>query len=169
MGRSAKKLAKEETLTDDDFQRTRYGEIAHNILQAATRGAVRKSVGDACPAGCHLYVIFPTKKGVGIPKTLLSEVFPNAEIWDWTPATTLEGNKAVVVDGIASYVQGGKRSATKAELCRLTGIESNPYLNRLLKNLDVQAALLEKGIFITVERGRVVFETAAAQRKKFDG
>ena len=84
-GRAAKGLVTEQELTDEECKDTRLGEIAHHVFQAACRGAIRQSVEDQCPGDCHLYVVFSTHKGTGIPLELLGRVFPGARVDDWYP------------------------------------------------------------------------------------
>ena len=169
MGRSAKKMGMEDAFSDEDFQRTRFGEIAHHILQAATRGAVRKSIDGTCHPGCHLFVMFPTKKGVGIPEALLPRIFPDAEILNWKPTFTLKGNERRLVETVISLYQAGETSTSKARLCEEIGIASQSYLNRLLKRADFGMALRAKGMRITQQRGKVLIETAGAPKaESFD-
>jgi hypothetical protein len=80
----------------------------------------------------------------------------------------LKGDKGLLVDAIASLVQAGKRSTTKAELCSAIGMSSR-HLNRLLNDLSVERALLDRDILIGSERGEVFFETVAALAEEFDG
>lgn len=85
IGRGAKNATVYEDFSENDFDGTRLGEIAHNTFQAACRGAVRKSVGLQCPEGVHLYMIFSTRKGTGFPQALLARIFPECSIVDWEP------------------------------------------------------------------------------------
>lgn len=85
-----------------DGQEMRLCEIAHNIFQAACRGHVRRSEGDGCPQGCHLYIIFSTHKTAGIPRSLLERIFPGAKIADWSPVITLSGRAKNLLDLIFS-------------------------------------------------------------------
>src|SRR5262249_43065984 len=60
-------------VTDEEYNDTRLGEHFHNLLQAGTRNASRKSVGAGChPA--HIYLIAPNNSGV--PEKLTTKVFP---------------------------------------------------------------------------------------------
>ena len=58
-GRSAKGIPAREPLTAEELNQVRLGEIEHNIYQAACWGNVRKSEGDGCRAGNHVFVIYP--------------------------------------------------------------------------------------------------------------
>lgn len=84
-GRGAKAIRTHDLLSAQEHNEVRLGEIKHNLYQAACRGNIRKSEGDGCPPGNHLYMIFSTHKATGMPRKLLCEVFPSAIIRDWKP------------------------------------------------------------------------------------
>lgn len=65
--------------SDADRKRIALGEHRHNILQAVSRGAVRRSVDGGCPV-TNAYVIAPRP----IAATL-KEVFPGTKIVRWRP------------------------------------------------------------------------------------
>lgn len=88
LGRAARKLKTEEGMTEEEYNRIRYGEVMHNIYQAVNRSKVRLLIGDSCPADCHLYIRFSTRS---IPKAILKRIFPGAEIVDWEPVISLRG------------------------------------------------------------------------------
>lgn len=92
-GMAAKGSAIEHALTAEELAEVRLGEVSHHILQAACRGKVRQSIEDGCPPNCHLYVIYSTKEGSGLPKSLLDRIFPKATVVDWEPVMTLSGKK----------------------------------------------------------------------------
>src|SRR5262249_31609937 len=115
-GRSAKRMKKEDAFSNDDFNRTRLGEVAHHILQAANRGMARKSIEGSCPPGCHLYTIFSSHKGVGIPAALVGRVFPDADIVAWSPVLKLKGNNERAAELLVSLATSGRGSVSKAEL-----------------------------------------------------
>ncbi|PST23399.1 hypothetical protein C7U61_02425 [Rhizobium sp. JAB6] len=96
-GRGAKKMGVTDDFLDTDLNSIRMGEIGHNILQAANRGSMRKSVGDDCPEGCRLYIIGSENKGTGFPRHDLRKVFPGAEIVDWNPIPKKLSRKAQAI------------------------------------------------------------------------
>jgi hypothetical protein len=159
IARGAKGLAVEEELSDHDFEETRLGEIAHNIFQAACRGMVRKSVGDGCPQGCHLYVIFSTQKGTGFPQALLSRLFPGAAIKDWRPVIEPKGRAKELLRHLTATPPG--KSVSKAELMDRMGFSHSSQLNRLLRHPDVQGVLENEGSRLEIGRKEVTVRLAA--------
>ncbi|MDQ0997021.1 hypothetical protein QFZ34_002203 [Phyllobacterium ifriqiyense] len=156
-GRAAKKAKTEEEFDDNDFQKTRFGEIAHNIFQAACRGEARKTVNGDCPEGCHLYLIFSTDKKRGFPRDGLSRIFPQAPIIDWLPVWDLKGNNLKVVEAIKSaYLVDQPTRISNDRLIELTGITNRANLNKSLKDPVVNAALAEHRITLSSAWGAVI-------------
>ena len=125
-GRSAKGIPAREPLTAEELNQVRLGEIEHNIYQAACRGNVRKSEGDGCRAGNHVFAIFSTHKSAGMPRELLGSVFPGANIVDWEPmAAGLSPRETELVRMLSAEGQGG--TYRKAEL-RLALSVTHPTL-----------------------------------------
>eukprot|EP00903_Cladosiphon_okamuranus_P022579 g20774.t1 len=82
VGRAAGNLpAWNAPFSERDFSCVQRGETTHVLLQAACRGAVRRSLGASCGA-CDLYVI--GSKRSGFPEVLL-ETFPGCQLQEWRP------------------------------------------------------------------------------------
>ncbi|CAA2141966.1 hypothetical protein [Hyphomicrobium sp. ghe19] len=65
------------------------GESANDVLQAACRGSIRRSLGDTCPPS-NLYLIADPRKGI---EKALPRIFPGAKIIPWLPVKLdLKGN-----------------------------------------------------------------------------
>lgn len=155
-GRAAKKAKTEEEFDENDFQKTRFGEIAHNIFQAACRGEARKTENGDCPVGCHLYLIFSTDKKRGFPKEGLNRIFPKAPVIDWLPIWELKGNNLKVVEAIKKVVDDQIKRISIDDLGRLTGITNRSVLNTSLKAPVIHAALADDKIGLLIERGSIV-------------
>lgn len=169
IGRSAKALRKDEEFGDKEFSEIRLGEVAHHVLQAATRGAVRRSTPDGrCPPGCHLYVVCSTNKGFGIPQSLLAQVFPDAEIVAWKPITKLGNSKNRLIDGL---VKAAQQSAYvgPGPLGRSLGL-STRTVTRLLGDEAVVAAVRSHGYEYRKGWGRIYFsKVTSAPQDRYDG
>ena len=139
IGRGAKRIRAEDDFSDADLRKTRLGEIAHNVFQAACRGNVRRLEGDSCPAECHLYAVFSSDPGKGIPRELLSRIFPEANIVDWEPLPkALKGNKLKVAELLIN-----EPKSTDSEIRDRTGISNLSYISRLRNDKDVIRAVTE--------------------------
>lgn len=142
-------------LTPDEIDEIRLGEIAHHILQASCRGHVRKSIGAGCPEGCHLYVIYTTQNG--IPRQLLSRIFPDATIEDWRPVYRVQGkNQQALVDRLEQLAKADERGILKHHLAEQLGIRAN-NLNAMLANDNVIGYLKGVGIAYHLTRKALIF------------
>lgn len=145
-GRASKKLRVEELLSESDYQAVRLGEIAHNVFQAACRGAVRKAVGNGCPEGCHLWTIIPIKKGTGITEDFLTSVFPDADVVNWLPALPNLSQKQTKV--ITELVRLKGKTTKKQDLANKLELKAT-NLMRDINNDKIQVHLKLKGINVT--------------------
>jgi Bifunctional DNA primase/polymerase, N-terminal/Primase C terminal 2 (PriCT-2) len=147
LARSATKLSVKNELSKQDYESTRLGEIAHNILQAACRGQVRKCINGTCPDGCHLYVVFSSYKATGIPREMLNDIFPGAAIEDWAPVIRLTGKKQKALAACLTQAWlDGKRAINKGDLIEQLGLRDGYYLNRVLDDTNVVEYLTAKAI-----------------------
>lgn len=139
IGRGAKGIKAQEEFSDEDLVKTRLGEIAHNVFQAACRGYVRRSEEGSCPRDCHLYVVFSSDPKKGMPQGLLKKIFPGTRIIDWEPLPKeLTGNKRKVADILIS-----KPEVTNSEIKKLSGIDNLSYISRMRKDKDVIRTIKE--------------------------
>lgn len=153
-GRAAKKANAEDEFPEDDFQRTRFGEIAHNIFQAACRGEVRKTVNGDCPPRCHLYIIFSTDKKRGFPRDGLSRIFPEAPIIDWQPIEkVLTGKAKEAFDVILNTLLSADK-VTSSEVMRAMGMADKGNFANIVKRDDLRDALAKAGIDYVKATGR---------------
>lgn len=148
-GRGAKGSRPFDEFLDEEHRETRLGEIAHNILQAACRGALRRSEGNHCPEGCTLWVIFSSRPVTGIPQGLLKRVFAGATIYQWRPIIRLKGNAKRLADLLLKMPLGGWPMAfVQTEL----GIMDRRNIQRLLKGRDMGEWMEQQGIRLTTGR-----------------
>lgn len=151
VGRGAKKSATSEEFSEGDHHRIRFGEIAHNILQAACRGAVRKSISGDCPEGCHLYIIAPIHQNRGLTKDGIERIFPKAPIIDWQPIEKeLTGKAKEAFDFIVS---SGEK-VTSSEVMSAIGVPDKTNFAKLVNRDDLKGALAKEGIDLVKGRGR---------------
>jgi hypothetical protein len=166
IARGAKGLNVKDKLSDTDLQATRLGEIAHHIFQAACRGMVRKSEGESCPSGCNLYVIGSDHAGVGIPRDLLSQIFPGATIKDWRPVINLKGRAKELWDLLQGMPSG--TPIEKEDLRQKLGMNHVQQLNQLLKHPDLRATIEEEGSRLEDGRGTVTLHRAPQWKRDLD-
>lgn len=140
IGRGAKGAKVEEDFSDEDFQGTRLGEFAHNVYQAACRGAVRRSIGTQCPQGVTLHMIFSTNRGTGFPRPMLKRVFPGCTVVDWNPIPKkLTQNEQALKDLKA---KAEFKEMSKTQIAKVLGIGKN-NVNRLFDSLDKKEAIAQ--------------------------
>lgn len=153
-GRAAKKARAEDEFGEDDFQRTRFGEIAHNIFQAACRGTVRKTVDGDCPSGCHLYLIFSTDKKRGFSRAGLERIFPKAPIIDWQPIQKELTGKAKEAFDLIQNALLSVDKVTSSEVMSAMGMADKGNFANLVKRDDLRDALAKAGIDYVKATGR---------------
>jgi hypothetical protein len=158
IARGAKRLRVEDDLSEDDLCSTRVSEIAHNIFQAACRGKVRQAVGDQCPPGCHLYVIGSSHTRAGVTDDLLLQIFPGADVQEWTPIISLIGRQQQQLFRVLASQAPGE--IQKQALCEKLGIKHHQQVNALLDNPRLRAKLEAAGRKIELGRGMVTLTGA---------
>lgn len=144
-GLAAKGQGIERGLTPEEYDEIRLGEIAHNILQAACRGKVRKAVGEGCPPGCHLYVIYSTQGGVP-GSELLGKVFPNSFYRAWKPVHTIAGKNQVALANLFLEVGPICTMLVKTAMKKV-GIKNLTRFTATLENIKP---------YLEIEHGRIV-------------
>lgn len=148
-GRGAKGLDPFRDLSEEEHREIRLGEVAHNILQAACRGALRKSEGNQCPEGCTVWMIISTQPPNGIPQELLTRVFPGATVSDWRPFLKLRGNTKKLTDLLQTMpLKGWPKAYVRNKL----GWDHRE-LHRQLNGRMMQEWMKEQGIAHTTGRG----------------
>ena len=76
------------------IETVRQSEIAHELFQAVSRSAVRKTVEGDCPAHCQVWIACSTTHQLGFPRSLFATTFPGAAIVEWEPlAPKLRGGR----------------------------------------------------------------------------
>jgi hypothetical protein len=73
--------ADQSEIPEEEMKEFRVGESANDVLQAACRGSIRRSLGHTCPPS-NLYLI--AAPGTGI-EAALPRIFPGAKIRPWLP------------------------------------------------------------------------------------
>ena len=146
-GMAAKGCEVEDVLTEDEIEEIRISEVCHHLLQAANRGKVRKSVGNGCPEGCHLYIIFSSRN---LPRAILGTTFPEAEIVDWRPIPdALTKGQQGLADELLRFK--GKSVGKKALLKKLgMNPEYVQNLNTKLRNKNLREYLANEGHLLEV-------------------
>lgn len=134
IGRGAKRIIPFRQLLDTDHRKIRLGEIAHNILQAACRGMVRKSDGNKCPEGCSLWIIYSAHHATGVPRELLTKVFPGATVKDWISKARKKNTIDRAIEWIAKQ---DDRLLTANEVADAIGYDRDNFNGRIRKRRDI--------------------------------
>ena len=136
---------------DDAIKRIMVGEHCHQILQAASRGAVRRSVGDGCPEA-RVYIIAATGNGI---REALPTIFPKASVVPWHPVhKKLSGKVAEAVQFIQDRLVAEPGSVVPfAEVQRALGWrDSTDFRKRVRKHNAFRQRLAELYIGETASR-----------------
>lgn len=161
VGRGAKRSSTDEDFSEDDYQRIRFGEIAHNIFQAACRGTVRKSVDGDCPEGCNLYMIFSTDRKRGFPRDGLEVIFPQATIKEWKPLGSplgrdgLSGKALEAFDYVSRELMAGIEVKSSSIMGAIGMKDRQNFTKRVLNDQGLLDALKSEGIVLQLGRGRI--------------
>ncbi len=147
-GLAAKAQGIDKPLTKEEFNDIRIGEISHHILQAACRGTVRKAVGDTCPPGCHLYIIYSASDGL-TGEAMMQAIFPGSSYTDWKPVSRLDPRDAEFAKHLEDMVGA---SITKKTLREKYG-GTYSRVNRKLKR--IQTYFASKGLILDWDKKRV--------------
>lgn len=145
-GYAAKGMSVDTELTDEEFTNIRLGEIRHHILQAACRGKVRHAVGDECPPGCHLYIIYSTQSGLP-GRELTERVFPDSSYETWTPVVRLQGKKQKELAGLLETKGPGDYSLKS--LMKASGITRPNRLESTLNDIEPYLRI-ERGLYTRI-------------------
>lgn len=159
MGRGAKGIKPEDVLAEDEYADVRLGEIAHHIFQAANRGAVRSSVGDGCPEGCHLHIVFNAN---GVPDGFLEDrIFPEATLVDWEPAIRLQGQRQTALGDF--LVGRGIGTHARSDAAKAVGVGQD-QLRKLLQADRLQRWLGLRGLKMNIDKKNIELQAV-----KIDG
>ena len=139
--------------TWNDFFETRMGEVAHRILQAANRGMVRRTEGTGCAPGCHLYVVFSSREGKGVRRSLLTRIFPGSSVVEWKPISDPTGRLKQLVDILDQ--QPNRKIVTLRHLADEMGIADVSNVRRLLNHPAFAGAIAARKIEVERLRGKV--------------
>ena len=122
------------------------GEHRHLILQALCRGAVRRCVGEGCPA-TSAYIIASRKSGIAEE---LPRIFPHARILQWRPVKkVLRGKVARSSQFITAQLASNPASVVtfRQVMAHLGWKDSKEFMRRIRKHDDFfRAALEEAGV-----------------------
>ncbi len=175
-GRGALDLTTDDTYTDADYKDTDLGEVMSNLYQGVSRTAIRFCVDGDCPPGCHLWVIYKTGKGGGLPRGLLERTFPEANVVEWVSEAwerrqakrlkrsakkreEKEAQEKPLSGKIASLFEvlanAPGKTLQKKEIMKRLGYQQQQHLNRDLKDPRLQAKLKERGVLLEIERSTV--------------
>ena len=156
-GRGAKGIAKDEELSEDEYNQTRLGEVAHHVLQAACRGYVRNAVAGKCPEGCHLYIIFSTSERTGLPQSILNWIFPDANIENWKPIIRLKGKALTLADMLVAEARDGTNwRFKKSDFMAKLGLKQQQEIDRLLKHKDFMDYLAQQWVIMAHGKGEIM-------------
>lgn len=115
--------------TADEKRLARNSSLAGHILQAACRGAIRKAENGACPSGCHLYMVYSTKKGLE-GKDFLDGIFPGHVYESWRGQWKLAPIKQDIVDTLIEYAGLGVPISIRG-ICQKFGLKRHRFLDYL--------------------------------------
>lgn len=152
-GRLSRGMRSDEPLDPDHYRQIEAGEHAHLILQAACRGAVRKSDGAGC-CPCDLYVIASPKSG--IPSMLEgATIFPNCKVIDWSPvAKNLKGKALEAFEYVVPRLTHDGAEMGIPQVREAIDCDKDNFNKRVLGDPDFEGALAQIGIYLDKKKGR---------------
>lgn len=150
MGRLSRGIKPGEVLDRGHFAEIKAGEHANNILQAASRGSVRKSQDNKC-APCDLYIIADLRNGV---EASLPEIFSGHQLSPWEPVPReLKGHVRAAVEFITANLSQGQRLKVSRVRDHL-GVSNRDFGKDILGHRDFEGALAAEGVFVDRKKGR---------------
>ena len=122
----------------------RRSELKHNLLQAVSRGSVRKGADGGC-GQCVVHLVMPANYD---PATLVRETFPDCNIDVWEPfGTVLRGQARRVFDELQRIAEIGEvKVVSKAEVRATVGIATPVRFGQVLATRGLGDALRAIGI-----------------------
>jgi len=134
--------------SNDEIDRVRKGESAHHLLQAACRGAIRKSEGDTCP-DTNLWIITAPQTGI---EDLLPNLFPGSKKTTWkTTAISLTGRRKAAYDFIKFEFDKGVTTIHLKNVLSVEGVnipDSSLFRREIYNKPDFQEAITELGVVL---------------------
>lgn len=156
LARASGKLTEEDELTEEQIAFFNKGEAANHVFQAAGRGHMRHAVGDDCPEGCMLDVIFsPNSGAMSVGPDFLPMVFPEAKIIDWHPlGSKLTPNEQTLVYVLMWYASANPEGVwrTKEQLAVEVGVTPHSVWETL-RRPRVRQELARLGIAVRPLKG----------------
>ena len=124
------------------------GESRDQILQAASRGAIRYADGDQCQPA-KLFVIASARSGI---RDALPDIFPGCKVGEWEPVVrmvteTLKGYAKAAYDELSRWVEeGGEGVFTFARMKKAIDLHHTGNFKRMRLNPDFEEAAATLGL-----------------------
>jgi hypothetical protein len=146
--------ASDGPVTKEEMKQTEEGEHKHHILQAACRGAVRKSDGAGC-VKFDLYLIASSRTGV---PQLVPDIFPGCTVVDWQPVrrelkddakAAYEVVKAWAVKSTGNLYKIDRRNLSILKfkpLAKAVGLSTKGFKDKVRNHPDFIHAIRELGV-----------------------
>lgn len=155
--RAARELDASHPVDKRELDRTEFGELMGNLLQALTRGAIRQLDGDQARAQDIYMLLGSADQSPGqMARRAISKIFPEATLW-----ASWEG-KSVVKDATTFALPSGQadtitfikgfRKVHKATVYKGLGVDSSNF-GKMAKKDNFKAALSEAG-YVLVSPGK---------------
>lgn len=154
LGRLSRGIPSDEELDRGDRTDIEQGEHAHLILQAACRGAVRKSEGEKC-GRCTVYIIAHPRHGI---TKMLEDgyIFPGAHLTEWLPVEKeLRGRVREAVDFVAEWFAKSENLKLPISTIRnALGVADHRNFNKdVINRTSFQAAMESMRLRIVRNKG----------------
>ena len=146
---------------DVDIQDIMRGEHANLILQAVSRGAVRKCNG-AQSHPMDAYIIAAVRSGI---RQSLPSIFPGCSVRPWEPfERTLVGKPLAAFQVVQRAVEAGAAEITVAEVAKAIGVDRSNFAKRILTLPEWLEAVAGLDLFVaTGKRGAKVLRRDTAE------
>src|SRR5262249_27099932 len=117
---------------------------AHNVLQAACRGAIRNNDAERCPEA-NLYIITP--KHIGL-QALLPKIFPQCKIFEWKPiAKEAKGRVKEAIEIVSGWLESSEEPIPSHTVMRQMGIDDRAnFKKNILQHPMFVGFMKEKGL-----------------------
>jgi hypothetical protein len=130
----------------EELKEIELGEARHNILQAAARGSMRRSVGDKC-APCELLLIASATSGIA---KALPDIFPGCRVEPWQPIVRKpQGIVKAVIDYVrewAGFALEGDFLPFKEVQSKIGIANAKDFLRTIREDEDVRDTVSELGL-----------------------
>ncbi len=133
-----------------EIEATVRGELANDVLQAVSRGRVRKCDG-AKAKPMTAYIIATPRSGV---PAAVPGIFPGCNVLAWKPfAKQLRGHVKLAVEYLTAAFEGGREEVSYKEVYEALKITKSNFMSRVANAADFKAAVTDMAAEI-VRRGR---------------